>query len=104
MGFPTGRPPNGWIGVIKCDPVLPEARKNLPALGNRPAVVIREIAPGSLAEKAGLKKTDIIVTINGHGTWETGSIQRDLESRSGTLPIVIIRDNKETTLDLQLAE
>jgi len=86
---------------VKYDPVTQKLRAETPALGNRPAVVVKEVQPNSPAEKAGLKKNDIVVTIAGKPIWQMGSIQQDMSKK---MTMEIFRDGKEMTIELQFGE
>jgi S1-C subfamily serine protease len=88
---------------VKYAPVTPLLRRGVRLLGNRPAVVVQEVTPGSPAEKAGLKKNDIVVTIDRRPIWQIAQIQWDIATRTDSVPIGIIRDQKETSLDIPLA-
>jgi S1-C subfamily serine protease len=58
----------------------------------------------SPAEKAGLKKGDIVMSLDGRPIWELPKIQLELESKTGPVTIGILRDGKEQTVDLQLGD
>jgi S1-C subfamily serine protease len=89
---------------VKYDPVSPDMRKSLPALADKPAVLVKEVAPNSPADKAGLKKGDILVTIDDVSVALFPQIQVDLASRHGTVVMGIIRGGQEKTLDMPLGE
>ncbi|MCL2647593.1 MAG: PDZ domain-containing protein, partial [Phycisphaerales bacterium] len=91
---------------VKYDPLTPKMRAETPGLGNRPAVVVREVQAGSPAEKAGLKKNDIVVTIGGKPIWQMSAIQRDLSLQTGGagVPMEIFREGTEMTIELQFGE
>ncbi|MCL2640059.1 MAG: PDZ domain-containing protein [Phycisphaerales bacterium] len=86
---------------VTYDPVTQKLRAETPGLGDRPAVVVKEVQPNSPAEKAGLKKNDIVVTIAGKPIWQMGSIQRDMSKK---MTMEIFRDGKEMTVELQFGE
>ncbi|MCS7084047.1 MAG: trypsin-like peptidase domain-containing protein [Aquificaceae bacterium] len=56
-----GRVTRGWLGVVIQD-VLPEMAESL---GVKEGVLIAQIAPGSPAERAGLKVGDVVIAVNG---------------------------------------
>jgi S1-C subfamily serine protease len=68
----------------------------------RDAARVDAVAPGSPAEKAGLKKDDIVVSIDKKPLNQLPQIQMDLATRSGSVPLGIVRDGKEQTLELHL--
>ena len=69
---------------------------------NRDVVRVEEVSPGSPADKAGLKKDDIVVSIDRRPIMQLPLIQSDLATRTGSVPMGIIRDGKEMTLELPL--
>ena len=71
-------------------------------LGKQAAVVVTEVIAGSLAEQAGVQKGDLLVSIDSKPLWQIGQILMDLATRTGKVPVVVIRENKEVTLDLPL--
>ena len=87
---------------VKYDPLLPAVRRALPALGDRAAVLVKEVAAGSPADKAGLKKGDVVVTIDDISIALLPRIQFDLAMRSGTVAVSIFRGGKEMSLDMPL--
>ncbi|HVX84707.1 MAG TPA: PDZ domain-containing protein [Phycisphaerae bacterium] len=68
----------------------------------RDAARVDAVAPGSLAEKAGLKKGDIVVSIDRRPINQLPQIQMDLATRSGMVPLGIQRDGKDITLEMPL--
>ncbi|MDR4434395.1 serine protease HtrA [Bacillus tequilensis] len=68
-------------------------------------VYIREVAPGSPAEKAGLKSEDIIISLKGKET-DTGSELRNIlykDAKIGdTVEVKILRNGKEMTKKIKL--
>jgi serine protease Do len=87
---------------VKYSPVPPAMRKSARLLANRPAVVVDDVAAGSPAEKAGLQKNDIVVTIDRRPIWQMPQIQWDIATETAPVPIGILRDNKEMTLSMPL--
>ena len=68
---------------------------------NQPAVV-----PGSSAARAGVKETDIIVELNGRKIDPKTGIEEILEDIAigATLPLKVLRNNKEQLLTLTAEE
>ncbi len=87
---------------VKYAPVSPSVRKSARLLANRPAVLVEDVAAGSLAEKAGLQKNDIVITIDRRPIIQLPQIQVDMATESAPVPIGILRDNKELTLSMPL--
>jgi S1-C subfamily serine protease len=76
---------------VKYDPVSPDMRRSLPSLADKPAVLVKEVAPNSPADKAGLKKGDILITIDDVSVALFPQIQTDLATRHGTVTVGIHR-------------
>lgn len=76
--------------------------RKIPALSHKPAIRVEEVFKNSLAERAGLKKDDIILTIDDRPITQLPRILQDLSARSGEAKIGIIRDEKEMELTLPL--
>jgi hypothetical protein len=68
----------------------------------REAARVDAVAPGSLAEKAGLKKGDVVISIDRRPIAQLPQIQVDLATRSGMVPMGIQRDGKDLTLEMPL--
>lgn len=89
---------------VKWSAVTLEERSRNPKLGNRVAIRIDEVAPGSPAQKAGLQKGDYLLTVDQRPIMPLllPRIMSDLASRTGTAPIGILRSQDEKTLELPL--
>jgi hypothetical protein len=79
------------------------AREQTPALANRPAVKITEIAPTGPAAKAGLKVGDLILTCNNEPTGDPHSFAAALSAPADKATLTVLRDGKpqDLTLDLE---
>ncbi|HUO06832.1 MAG TPA: PDZ domain-containing protein [Phycisphaerae bacterium] len=87
---------------VRYSPVPPALRKSARLLANRPAVIVDDVAAGSPAERAGLQKNDIVLTIDHRPIWQMPQIQWDIATETAPVPIGILRDNKEMTLSMPL--
>ncbi len=87
---------------VRYSPVPPALRTSARLLANRPAGVVDDVTAGSLAEKAGLQKNDIVITIDHRPIIQLPQIQADMATESAPVPIGILRDNKELTLSMPL--
>lgn len=67
-------------------------------------VIVSHVQPGSPADKAGIKRDDIILEYNGYKVEETGSFRsRVATTPTGTkAPIVVMRDGKRIELSVEL--
>lgn len=77
-------------------------RKDLPLLGNRPAIIIQEVVPDSSAAIAGLKPGDLIITLDGKPVTDRFSLAAAIAQRDGTTPFGIIRAGQEQTIQVTL--
>jgi hypothetical protein len=78
-------------------------RSSNPVVGKNPAVVVVEdVFKGSGAEQAGMQKGDLLVSIDGRPLWQIGQILSDLATRTGKVPLGVVRQNKEITLEMPL--
>jgi serine protease Do/serine protease DegQ len=102
----TGSVSRGYLGVKSPDSVTPDVAEQLGLPKDTRGVLITDIDAGSPAEKAGLKRTDVILGVDGH----TVSSLEDLRLRisqmipGSTTKIKIVRDGKEKLVDVTLGK
>lgn len=67
-------------------------------------IFVADVVEGSGADEAGVKANDVIVSINGNATTNTGQLQEEIaKHRPGdTVALAIVRDNKPLTLNVTL--
>ena len=100
----TGRVSRGYLGVKSPDSVTPDVAEQLGLPRDTKGVLITDIDAGSPAEKAGLKRTDVILGVDGH----TVTSLEDLRLRiSQMIPgsvtrIKVMRDSLETIVEVTL--
>ena len=94
----------GALGVIIRD-LDPDLTESL-GLKDAKGVVITEVLEGSAAEKAGLKRYDVVVEFNGEKVEEVSAFRsRVAMLKPGTkVKIVVLRDGNRETLDAELGE
>jgi serine protease Do len=100
-----GKVVRGWLGVELQDV---EDVPDPAALGLKElrGVIINDVIAGSPAEKAGLKPKDVILEYNGIPVRNIAHIQ-SLVGRTApgtTVPLKILRDGKEMTVNVQIGE
>jgi serine protease Do len=97
-----GRVVRGWLGVI-IQEITPEIAE---AIGVKEGVLVAQIAPGSPAQKAGLKVGDIIVAVDGEKVREVRDLQfKIMKTPPGTeVTLTIIRGGKEQTVKARVGE
>jgi regulator of sigma E protease len=84
------------------DPIFREARETW-ELGAGPQLTpqIGSVAPGSPAEKAGLREGDIVVEVAGQAVFTPEELIQVIQKRPGqTTPITVLRENKRVTLSV----
>jgi serine protease Do len=97
-----GRVVRGWLGVV-IQEITPEIAETI---GVKEGILVSQVAPGSPAEKAGLKVGDIIVAIDGEKVREVRELQfRVMKTPPGTeITLTIIRGGKEQTIKAKVGE
>jgi serine protease Do len=85
------------IRYDRIDRALPAPRASsvLATLAGQHAVAVVGVDKGSLAAKAGIVPGDVIVTLDGRPWQEVLQVQTDLVTRTGTVPITVIRADKD---------
>jgi Do/DeqQ family serine protease len=100
----TGKVTRAQLGVT----VQPVSNDMAESLGLKQAggVIISAVAPGSAAEHAGLKRGDIISSLNGQAVHDTNTLRnRIAEAGPGTTAeLVILRDGAEKKVSVRLEE
>jgi serine protease Do len=90
----------GWLGV-SIQPVTPELARSFGLKKEEGALVGDVIADGP-AEKAGIKRGDVIVSYDGKNVDESSSLPALVASTSvgKTVPVEVMRDGKTKTIDV----
>jgi serine protease Do len=95
----------GWVGVGIQD-LTPELAQYYGLDKDQKGVLVTQVFPGDPADKAGIKMKDVIIAVDGKPVG-TG---RELSSAVASMavgkevPVKILRDGKEQTLKVKLAE
>lgn len=87
------QPKKDFFGIA-WEPVNPTLRAQL-KLAENEGIVVTDIAPGSYADKAGLKKNDIILKVKGKVVSKPTGL-KSLKKSGG--PVVVLRNQKQITL------
>jgi len=99
-----GRVVRGWMGIM-IQKITPELKKKLGLKGEKGALVA-DITPNSPAEKAGIKRGDVIISFDGKEITE----MKDLPYMVGStavdknVTVVVIRKGKEKSFNLNVGE
>ncbi|HZQ57731.1 MAG TPA: trypsin-like peptidase domain-containing protein [Acidimicrobiales bacterium] len=99
-----GRVRRAYLGVVGGR--RPLAPRHATSLGQDAGVGVAEVAPGSPAERAGLRPTDTIVALDGHAVHTAGDLQRLMGSDAigRTLRVRVLRGDRVEDLDVVPAE
>ena len=69
-------------------------------------ILVRDVSSGSVAEKAGLKAGDVIVSLNGDRIRSVGDLRAKLGTRAGdkatTVKLGVLRNHSEISLSVDL--
>ena len=100
----TGKVVRGWLGVAiqEVDQELAKALK----LPNADGVLISDVKQGGPADRAGLKRGDVVLTVGGQKVDTTGRL-RNLVAQEGAgkkVPLEIVRDGKHQVIQVMLDE
>ncbi len=97
-----GRVRRSFIGVIGQDIELPARVRHRHDIEEAGGVLVLEVTGGGPAERAGLKKGDVIVGLEGQRITGTGDLLRQMnEERIGTVTsLLIIRDEDKRYLSV----
>ena len=99
----TGTVARGYLG-ISTEPVTPDVAEQLELPKDTRGVVITDIVAGRAADKAGLKRTDVILMVNDH-TISSVEEMRLLVARlvpGASARLKIVRDGREQMMDVKL--
>jgi serine protease Do len=99
-----GKVVRGWLGVV-IQPVTPAIARAMGLQTPRGALV-GDVAPGSPAEKAGIRRGDIVLALNGEPIHETRdlSLKAAMLSPGTTVRLRVFRAGGETEIPVVLAE
>jgi serine protease Do len=99
-----GKPDMGWLGV-SAQAVTPDIAAAI-GLQDPIGAIINGITKGSPADKAGFKRGDLIIELNGKKIKDSTELRNMVASMApGTkVPVKIIRDGKEQTISITLGE
>ena len=100
----SGKVVRGWLGVI-IQAISPEIAESL-NLDDTKGALIADVSPDSPAEKAGLKRGDIVIKFNGETINEFSDLTKlvGVSKPESNATITIIRDGAEQEIQLLLGE
>lgn len=93
------------LGVIITEiPRTDPARQDLASLGNRPAVRIDQVMPGSAAEKSGLQVGDLLLALAGQPLGDIPALAAAIAAREGPTELRLLRRGNELTVTVELQQ
>ncbi|MGH6830398.1 MAG: Do family serine endopeptidase, partial [Methylocella sp.] len=100
----SGRVVRGWLGVT-IQPLGPDLRQAL-GLGDLEGALVADVTKNSPAERAGVKRGDVVVALNGKAVAEPGALSREIAMmRPGSeADLRILRDGHERTISVRIGE
>ena len=100
----TGKVKRAWMGVNLAD-LTPELAEGL-GLEDRRGVLVQEVLKGQPAERAGLRRNDLIVELNGDPVTEMQKFRiRIADMPVGSrVQLTVLRDGRRVPIGLTLAE
>lgn len=75
--------------------------------GVKEGVLVRQVNKGSAAEKAGIKAGDVIIKVDGEAVSTPGEVTSAIRSalpKKKTIPVTVVRNRQETTLNVTIEE
>jgi serine protease Do len=99
-----GKVVRGWLGVAIQD--LNEGLADAMGLKVKEGVLVSDVTPSSPASKAGLKRGDVIVSIDGKATTSTSRLRNRIAMAGPKTKVLleILRDGKTQKLQVSLGE
>ena len=100
----SGHVVRGWLGV-SIQPLGPDLRQAL-GLGEQAGALVADVTRNSPAERAGLKRGDVIVAMNGKAVVEPGALSREIAMmRPGSeTELRVLRDGRERNVSVKVGE
>jgi serine protease Do/serine protease DegQ len=101
----TGTVTRGFLGVL-ADPLTPDVAEQVGLPRDTKGVIVTKTGPDSPAERAGIKRRDVILSMNGKPVESHDELRLMISQMSpGTkVALEISRDGKPVSLDVTLAE
>ena len=99
-----GKVVRGWLGVV-IQNISPEIAKGF-GLKETTGSLVGDVLKGGPAEKAGIERGDVIISFDGKPIDNTNTL-RNLVAQTEVgkkVPVVVIRNNKEKTIEVTIGE
>ncbi len=100
-----GKVQRGSMGVL-IQPVTPELAKSFGLAGQPRGALVANVTPGSPAERAGIKRGDVILELNGAPVSDSRDLSLKVSMMAPGTPVKVkvFRDGREQEFSLNLAE
>ena len=104
MNMTYGRVVRPWLGIYSLC-VTPQVKERFNLSVNSGCYIV-EVAPGSPAEKGGIKESDVIVKANDQDIKTTQDLKQVLKTKKvgEEITLVIMREDEYETITVKLAE
>jgi serine protease Do len=99
-----GRVSRGWLGV-GIQELTPELAQGM-GLGDRQGVIVSQVFPGSPAEKAGVRRGDVVISFAGKPIQDSAGLTRTvgLSETDRDYDLKVVRDGRDTILKVRVVE
>jgi serine protease Do len=99
-----GKVVRGWLGVM-IQKITPELMKSF-SLKEEKGSLVADLTPNGPAEKAGIKRGDVIIEFNGKQVGEWAELPQMVAGTGvgKTVPVKVIREGKEKTFQITIGE
>jgi Do/DeqQ family serine protease len=99
----TGTVARGYLGV-STETVTPDVAEQLGLARETKGVVITDIVPDSAADRGGLKRSDVVLGVNGHAVSTLDELRLLIAQMApgSTVKVRVMRDAKERTIEVTL--
>ena len=89
---------------LMVESLTPQLAEYFGAKNGRGGVLVRSVEKGSIAEAAGFKAGDVIVSVQKDAVADLGDWRRAVRNHSGPTPFTVLREKREQTVTLKLPE
>jgi len=98
----TGKIVRGWLGVMIQD-ITPELAQSF-GLQNTTGVLVSDVLADSPAEKAGLKRGDVVLQFNGNNVLDANALSRAVAATApeSKIPMQIVRNGQQKNIDVEI--
>jgi S1-C subfamily serine protease len=90
------------LGIIITQIEKDDPLRKSPSLGERPAVRVNQVIPGSAADLAGMQAGDLILIVAGEPVADIPSLAATIASRDGATEVQVLRGERMITLSVNL--